>query len=56
MTRRSRGLLVFSVAIATAGFASAAVHRTMQQPDTPADPAVGADPAVPVQPLSSRPS
>lgn len=41
MTRRSRGLLVFSVAIATAGFASAAVHRTMQQPDTPADPAVG---------------
>ena len=36
MTRRTRGLLVFGVAIATAGFASAAVHRAVQQPDDPA--------------------
>jgi pilus assembly protein CpaB len=34
MTRRSRGLLVFGIAIASAGLASAAVHRAVQQRDS----------------------
>jgi pilus assembly protein CpaB len=42
MTRRSRALVVFGVAIASAGLASAAVHRTLQQRGTALE-------AVPVQ-------
>lgn len=42
MTRRSRGLLVFGFALATAGLASAAVHRAVQQRDsTGAAPSTG---------------